>query len=90
MIGVREIGDVEAVSLVGGHHRERLVVDIGCDAALGHLLDNFVGLFAGAALKTDQVKMMRRTMIWSPVIQILDLMGCIKASVQRIDAGIVQ
>ena len=56
MIGVREIGDVEAVSLVGGHHRERLVVDIGCDAALGHLLDNFVGLFAGAALKTDQVK----------------------------------
>ena len=90
MIGVREIGDVEAVSLVGGHHRERLVVDIGCDAALSHLLDNFVGLFAGAALKTDQVKMVRRTMIWSPVIQILDLMGFIKASVQRIDAGIIQ
>ena len=65
-------------------------MDIGCDATLGHLLDNFVGLFAGAALKTDQVKMVRRTMIWSPVIQILDLMGCIKASVQRIDAGIVQ
>lgn len=78
------------MSLVGGHHRERLVVDIGCDAALGHPLDNFVGLFAGAALETDQVKMVRRTMIWSPVIQILDLVVCIEASVESIDAGIVQ
>ena len=90
MIRIRKISDIEAVSLVGGHHRERLVVDIGCDATLGNLLDNSAGLFAGAALKTDQVKMMPRTMIWSPVIQILDLVVCIEASVQRVDSGIVQ
>lgn len=61
-------------------------MDIRRNTALSHLFNHPVGLLSGATLETDQVKMVRRTMIWSPVIQILDLMGCIKASVQRIDA----
>lgn len=69
VVGVREVGDVEAKGFVGGHHGEGLVVDIAGDAALGHLDDYFAPFRIGPSEQPYNVQMSAAGEILTIMIQ---------------------
>ncbi len=56
-IGVRDAGYVEAKIFIGGHHRQRLVVDVAGDAAFRHIHNDVRTLLQRDIRNTRQIEM---------------------------------